>query len=162
MRFSQGSKEGPRSGYFFAKRPLRRRGRWQRRGRRRGRQRGWQVFSKKPLGPQRRCQRRQRRWGGGGWKWEWKNKLLSAPFLTPAETKILVPLSVLVKRFFVSRMLDFCKINWKGIGPISGIWKKVKTNSLQDILKKIGPCNFIYFFRILSVPVDSVTIFWRS
>ena len=39
--------------------------------------------------------------GGGG------KKMLSAPFLTPAETKISVLLSVSVERFGVSRMRDF-------------------------------------------------------
>ena len=34
-------------------------------------------------------------------------KMLSAPFLTPAETKISVLLSTLVERFSVSRMRDF-------------------------------------------------------
>ena len=36
-----------------------------------------------------------------------QKKMLLAPFLTPAETKISVLLSALVKRFGVSRMRDF-------------------------------------------------------
>ena len=35
-------------------------------------------------------------------------KIISAPFLTPEETKILVLLSPSVERFGVSRMQDFC------------------------------------------------------
>ena len=34
-------------------------------------------------------------------------KILSSPFLTPAETKILVLLSTLIERFCVSRMRDY-------------------------------------------------------
>ena len=37
----------------------------------------------------------------------WPKKMLLGPFLTPAETKITVILSALVKRFGVSRMQDF-------------------------------------------------------
>ena len=36
--------------------------------------------------------------------------MLSAPFLTPAETEILLLLSALVERFGVSRMRDFCQL----------------------------------------------------
>ena len=39
-------------------------------------------------------------------------KMLSAPFLTPAETKILVLKSALVERFNVSRMRDFFLRLW--------------------------------------------------
>ena len=41
---------------------------------------------------------------GGGVKFSfWQKKMLSAPFLMPAETKILVILSASVKRFGFSR-----------------------------------------------------------
>ena len=45
--------------------------------------------------------------GGMGGGIFWQKKMRSAPFLTPAETKILVPLSASVQRFGVHRMQDF-------------------------------------------------------
>ena len=63
--------------------------------------------------------------------------MLSAPFLTPAETKILVILSASVKRFSVSRMRDFYKVIPKMNRFSSLVTKPLKTSFLEDMFLEL-------------------------
>ena len=79
--------------------------------------------------------------------------LLSAPFLTQAETKILVLLSASVKRFFVSRMRDFLIviIRW-----ISWGWQIIV------IAEYLARWNFIFFYSVLKFRQCNIIAPWKS
>ena len=103
----------------------------------------WVFFVAKKH-PRRR--RRRRRQGGGWWvRFFVAKKMLSAPFLTPAETKILVLLSASVETFRVPRMGYFFglvklkAISWDRV-HLAYWWSYIG----NDLLPAGLPVMFIY------------------
>ena len=86
-----------------------------------------------------------------------KKEILFAPFLMPAETKILVLLTASVKGFFVSRMRNFYNVN-SVLKYMS--YKVYSRNRISQCVWIVAKGNNIHTFNIQHMDIKTNRLNW--